>query len=292
MAQHGVLLPGGVHAEINETELETTTPELAEEQIKEAEAIQQWRNDTRNEELDEIDAVGEYMLARQEQSELQIWAAEKPAECESQKMMQQTAIGLLPMDRTLAVRLLTGDNTLAVTRVGPMTVQVYKRRTVAEFEVKRSGKDNEGNCYTLVPVVLPGGRQHYLKPGTNQLVPEARQINCEERPKFVSRIGSHQFMTTKARQTVHSIPPLSNYKCNDEEKITKLSTEHFYAAQKISGLIAEDSIQRQAQQLHEQRKLQQQMKRLYEPLTATGWMDTFSSVKRIRRKRGMVGFRG
>lgn len=158
--------------------------------------------------LDEIDVVGEYVLARQEEKELQIEAAEKLAECESQRMMQQMAMELLPMDPTLAVRLLTGDNTLAVTHVEPMTIQVYKCRTIEEFGVEWSGTDDEGKCYNMVPVVLPGGQQHYLKPGMNELVPKARQINCRERPKFVFQTAPHKFTTTKAQQIVHSIPSI------------------------------------------------------------------------------------
>ncbi|PJF38240.1 MAG: hypothetical protein CUN55_18025, partial [Phototrophicales bacterium] len=55
-----------------------------------------------------------------------------------------------------------------------------------------------------------------------------------------------------------------NYEYNADEKIMKLNTDHFYTAQRITGLIVEDSIQNQAQQLYEQKRLQQQVKQLKE----------------------------
>ena len=41
-----------------------------------------------------------------------------------------------------------------------------------------------------------------------------------------------------------------------------MNTDHFYTAQRITGLMAEDSIQSQAQELYEQKKLRRQMNRL------------------------------
>ena len=122
--------------------------------------------------------------------------------------------------------------------------------------------DDEGKCYNMAPVVLPEGRQYYLKPGMKELVATARQINCAERPKFAFQIDAHHYTTTKAQQIVHSTPSVFDYEYRKDEKATKLNTDHFYTAQRISGLTAEESIQRQAQQLHEQKKLQWQMKRL------------------------------
>ena len=69
-------------------------------------------------------------------------------------------------------------------------------------------------------------------------------------------------MTTKTRQIVHQIPSILNYKYNSEKKIVQLNTEHFHTAQTINRPMEQNSIQSQAQQLHEQRQLQRQMKRL------------------------------
>ena len=110
--------------QINATAPIAATSKLVGRRAKEMRAAQQWWNDTHEEELDEVDAVGEYLLARMERRKTQIWTAEKLAECEAQRMMQQIAMELLPMDPTLAVRLLTGDNMLAVAHARPMTAQV------------------------------------------------------------------------------------------------------------------------------------------------------------------------
>ena len=248
--------------EQNMTKSKEATPKLTNERIKKDVKMPRWWTNLHQGVLDEIDVVSEYLLSRQDREEFKLRAAEKLAECETQRMMQQMVMELLPMDPTLAVRLLTGDDTLAVSHVGSKTVQVYKCRNVKKFEVKWSGKDGEGKCYNMVPVVLPGGRQYYLKPGMNELIPNARQVNCADRPKFVFQTAPHTFMTTEAQQVVHSIPSMFHYEYNDDEKATKLNTDHFYTAQRITGLMMEDSIQSQAQRLYEQEKMQQQVKRL------------------------------
>lgn len=210
-----------------------------------------------------MDAESEHLLSRQQEEELKIWA-EKLAERETQKILQQIAMEMPPMDPTLATRLLTGDSTLAATHVGPMTAQVYKCKIVKEFEVEWSGKDDEGKRYNLAPAVLPGGQQYYLKPGTKELISTARQINREERPKFAQQIAPHQFATTKTLQIVHPTPSALHNEQDAEKEAMKLNTDHVHTAHRLPGLAVHDSIQRQAQQLHEQRRLQRQVRQVTE----------------------------
>ena len=150
----------------------------------------QWWNNLHEDVLDEIDVVNEYVLSRQEQDEFQTRVEEQLAECKTQRMMQQLTQGLMLMDPTLAIRVLTGDDTLAVTHIGPMTLQVYKCKTVVKFQVWWKGQNEKSNCYSMTPVTLPDGCQFYLKPGAKELIAHTERIHCENRPKFVAGYAS------------------------------------------------------------------------------------------------------
>lgn len=242
-----------------ETDVPTQRPGTAHNGRK----TQKWRNNLHEGALDNTDVVPECALSRQEQEEFRTRAEEQFAECKMQRMIQQLTLELPLTAPTPALRLLTGDDALAATHVGPMAMQVYKRRTVTKFQIRCDGKDSGGKCYNTAPVSLEDGRQECLEAGAKELISSARRIHCEARPKFAYETAPHNFATIHTRAVVHTIPSVFDHEQHmGDDKFPRLNTDHLYTAEVISGLTMEDSTHNQAQQMHEQKILQRQVSRL------------------------------
>ncbi len=177
--------------------------------VKEEE-LQRWEN-VHKLAQNEIDAELGHARTRLELEKLKTRAAEQPAERRVQRMPQQLTQEPMMMDPTSATRLLTGDETLAATHARPVTMQVYKCRTITDFRARWKGMDSERKCYDRAPATLKDGRQHYLGPGARERVPSAKEIKCEERPKFAYKTAPHQLATTDEAQTVHAVPSTFDY---------------------------------------------------------------------------------